>query len=96
MCSETSGDTFQNIAVNDTTPSVYMRRKFKTANSSGTAITDFDDGYLGQTIELRVLDANTSIVNGASIKTATGANITCVNGLMYRFQNCPGDVWVQI
>lgn len=66
----------------DATPSVASGQvAYQTANTVGTTITDFDDGYEGQTI-LVVLDANTTIdlsananmVGNAGVDFAAAAN----------------------
>lgn len=45
----------------DDTPSVKGGENFKTANTGATTITDFNDGYDGQTIRVVIGDANTTI-----------------------------------
>lgn len=56
----------------DTTPSVKDLLLFK-CNTGVVSITNFDDGFDGQSIKIKG-HANTTIVNGTPIKTNTGAN----------------------
>ncbi len=64
------------LAANDTTPSVAAGRLFKTANSSPTRITMFDDGEAGQVIQV-CLDGNT-------IVDFTGTHLKGNNGTDFR------------
>lgn len=60
----------------DATPSVATGQvAYQTANTGATTITDFDDGYEGQTI-LVVLDANTTVDMSANsnIRGNTGSD----------------------
>lgn len=76
------------FADGDTTPSIATANDFVTANTGATSITTFDDGdYVGQQIRIRIGDANTTFVNGASLVTGTGANIVAVEGAIYTFMN---------
>lgn len=62
----------------DATPSVASGQvAYQTANTGATTITDFDDGYEGQTI-LVVLDANTTIdmSANANIRGNDGSDVT--------------------
>lgn len=49
------------FADGDTTPSVLGSKKFRTANTSPTTISMFDDGYVGQEITVVFGDNNTTI-----------------------------------
>ena len=69
----------------DATPSVAGYRVFRTANGGATTITNFDDGYTGKQITIIVEDANTTIQNGTSIFTDTGADLTPSNGDLLHF-----------
>jgi hypothetical protein len=57
------------------TPSVLSGNLFKTGNGGATSITSFADGVEGQEIRV-VLDANTTVVHGSTIKLAGGSNLT--------------------
>lgn len=57
---------WRTFTANDATPSVAEGRNFKTANTSATTITDFDDAEDGQDILVRVNDANTTFDFSAS------------------------------
>ena len=65
----------------DTTPDVSnnsggIQRDYEFANSGATSVTNFDGGYSGQVIRIR-MDANTTIVYGAGTIVTKGAvNIT--------------------
>lgn len=80
------------FSANDATPSVGGGSHFVTANGSATSVTTFDDGTEGQEIHIRINDANTTLVNGATLVTGTGANISAVNGAIYTFEK-RGTVW---
>lgn len=69
----------------DTTPSVKFGSLFKTQNSAGTIITNFDDGIEGQTFQIFINDANTTIKNNSTIVTRSGADIAATNGFTYSF-----------
>jgi len=60
----------------DTTPSVAGSDVWRTANTGATTITDFDDGYIGQTIYIVVTDDVTKLdLTGTHLKnnlSATG------------------------
>lgn len=75
----------------DTTPSVQGGNVFACNNAGATSITNFDDGHNGQRITVR-LDANTTIVNGATIKCPAAANITGAVRKIACFANI-GGVW---
>lgn len=70
-----AGEAF---ADGDATPSVASGQvAYSTANTSATTITDFDDGFEGQTI-LVVLDANTTVdmSANANIRGNDGSDVT--------------------
>jgi hypothetical protein len=78
--------TFQAFTDADDTPSVAGYINFKTANTGATTITDFDDGFDGQTIKVIINDANTTIDftasglkgnAGADWSPTTGDHMTC-------------------
>jgi hypothetical protein len=62
------------FAANDSTPSVsaFGIEVFKTANTSPTTITDFDDGYTGQLITVIINDNNTTIDFSSSVSNLKG------------------------
>lgn len=91
---------------NVTTPSVHdiggspstRGGDFVTNNTNPTAYTNFtvdSNAPTGMWFRLRVNDPNTSFVNGATLKTGTGANLTAVSGLFYTFIK-RGTVWYLI
>ena len=78
---------FTTFADADATPSVELGRKFKTANTGATTITDFDDGFAGQEITVIINDGNTTIDftasglkgnAGADWSPASGDHMNCV------------------
>lgn len=85
----TPEDLVQSFTDQDATPSVKTTARygiFKTANTVGTTITDFDDGYTGQVIYVIINDANTTIDFtasglkgnvGADWSPTTGDHMTC-------------------
>lgn len=58
----------------DTTPSVNGVELLVLSNSGATNVTAFDDGYSGQTVSLHFTNANTTLVDGATLQLAGGAN----------------------
>lgn len=76
----TAGDTTPSVKTNDQ----YM--VYKTANTSPTTISDFDDGFIGQSIHVIINDANTTIDftasglkgnGGSDWNPASGDSMTC-------------------
>lgn len=80
------------FTASDATPSVAIANDFLTANALATTVTNFDNGIAGQTIRVRIGDANTTIQNGASISTGTGGNVVAVQNAIYCF-TLRGTVW---
>jgi hypothetical protein len=78
----------------DTTPSAKWAKIFQTQNSGATLYSNFLDGVEGQTIKVKVADANTSFANNATIQTRTGSTVVGVNGLTYQFSFLGGK-WRQ-
>lgn len=83
--------TFANA---DTTPSVSGARVFVTNNAGATTITTFDDAVNGQEITVIAGDNNTTIQNGANMKTVGGLNITLTTDDVVRFVKS-GATWYQ-
>ena len=67
------------LTANSTTPSVLLGNSFYTQNSSGTAITNFTNGTIGQRIVIVIQDTHTSFTNGATLKLAGAVNWTTTN-----------------
>lgn len=61
------------FTASDATPSVAGAEVFSTANALATTITQFDDGFDGQNITVKV-DANTTVQHNANIKLAGGVD----------------------
>jgi hypothetical protein len=63
------------LGVDDTTPSVSSANVFRTANTTGITISDFDDGVAGQVIYIHFNDTNTTLdCTSSSIKCNGGAD----------------------
>jgi len=71
----------------DATPDVFFQNVVVTANTLATTITDFDNGYEGQTLLVDINDANTTIAfsganfsgNGSvDLVAAAGDHLNCV------------------
>lgn len=90
-----SGGTVTALADADTTPSVANGTNFLTANTGATSITTFDDGYNGQVVTLTAGDANTTLVNGATLVLADGANFLPSTGDAITLQY-NGTLWREI
>lgn len=76
----------------DTTPSVAAGGSFYTENAGATLITNFDDGVDGQVLEILTTDANTTFVQGATLKTNTGSDVVSAVSRLYRFKRING-IW---
>lgn len=83
------------FAAGDTSPSVATGGVFRTANTGATSITTFDDGRNGQRIVLIFKDANTTLVNGATLEINGDANFTGANGDVKEFV-LDSTVWREI
>ncbi|CAN7502020.1 hypothetical protein LJR234_003653 [Mesorhizobium amorphae] len=81
----------------DTTPSVanLIDNVLKTANAGATSITTFDDGVNEQLIELQIGDANTTLVDGATLALLGDQNTSPPNGAILVFRKI-GTVWTEI
>lgn len=90
------GGDFVAFVANDATPSVGAARRFKTANTSATTITAFDDARIGQEIVVLIDDANTTVDFTGTTLTGNGGSdwspgdgdyMTCVyDGTNWRCQ----------
>lgn len=81
------------FAAGETTPSVLNVEKFKSANVAPVSITNFLFGQNGQ--ELMILgDGFITIVDGANIKTNTGANKLLLADTTYKF-TLYDNVWYE-
>ncbi len=92
---EDRADPIRSFSSTDTTPGVLNGRVFKTANGSGTTITDFDDGTDGMRIWLIVDDANTTISDNANLNLRGGANKLYASGDVLQFV-LNGTVWNEV
>ncbi|TIV71949.1 MAG: hypothetical protein E5V89_07715 [Mesorhizobium sp.] len=80
----------------DTTPSVgqAIDGVLVTANTVATSITNFDDGYEGLQLEVRIGDANTTFVNSASLVLRGAQNTSPPNGAILTFRKV-GTAWIE-
>lgn len=74
------------------TPVVLEEGSFYTANTVPTSITDFVDGVDGQVIEILTTDANTTFVQGGTLKTNTGSDVAAPAARLWRFKRIAG-IW---
>ena len=81
----------------DTTPSVanLIDNVLVTANAGATSITTFDDGLNEQLFELQIGDANTTLVNGATLALLGAQNTSPPNGAILLFRKI-STVWTEI
>ncbi|OWK18336.1 hypothetical protein AJ88_03925 [Mesorhizobium amorphae CCBAU 01583] len=81
---------YSTFASLDTTPSVKLEQGglFKTANAGATSITDFDDAFEGQTFELQINDANTTLVHSANLVLKDAVNV-----LVRAAASCSSAIW---
>lgn len=75
----------QTFTDGDATPSVGIGNDFVEADTGATNTTTFDDGTVGQIIRVRATTNNRTLVNGATLVTGTGANVTMTAGYIYQF-----------
>lgn len=76
----TFGSVYLTFTDADTTPSVKNRTLYKATNTSATTITDFDDGYDGQVIQVTAENSNTTISHGSNILLTGNANFAMTSG----------------
>jgi hypothetical protein len=79
----------------DTTPDVSNYLNFRAVNTGSTSITTFDGGVSGQRITVQCSNANTTFVNGATLKTTTAANKVSVASAIYEFVLL-NTVWYEV
>ena len=78
----------------DATPSVGGGRRFRTANTSATVITDLDAGKQGQDIIIIIGDANTTIdFSGTSLDGNGSVDWTPGTGDFLRCVKNSDDTW---
>lgn len=72
----------RNLPVNDATPSVGNSTDefWRTANTSTTTITNFDDGYPGQRVTVMINDSHTAWTHSSGFRLKSGSNITTGTG----------------
>lgn len=103
---EIHGNTFDNgagsvaavglITDGDTTPGVLGGRFFRTQNTSGTTITDFDLPHVWQRIVVLIEDANTTFQHGAGTLELQGAgNFVAGNGDVLELIH-DGAKWLEV
>jgi hypothetical protein len=86
---------FNSLTQNSTTPSVSGFNFVLTNSSVGTNITNFTSGAAGQILYVRANDANTTLVNGATMALKGGVNaVLALNNLVTLILE--GTVWREI
>jgi len=75
------------------TPSVYGASTWQTSNTVPTSITAFSDGQVGQRITVWSTTANTTIVNSATLRTKSGANVVMTATQVMEFITYDGIEW---
>ena len=88
--------TTQTLTNGGATPSVYGGSMWKAANTAPTNITGFSDGVAGQRITVWATTANTTIVNGANLRTKSGANIVMTATETREFATIDGTEWREV
>ncbi|WP_430699073.1 terminase large subunit domain-containing protein [Mesorhizobium dulcispinae] len=85
------------VTSGDATPSVasLIDNILVTTNTGATSITTFDDGVNQQLLELHVADANTTLVNGATLALLGAQNTSPPNGAILVFRKI-STVWTEI
>ncbi len=86
---------FPNVVTlaNDATPTVLNVVLAKTGGT--TTITDFDDGVVGQPLELR-FDHATTITDGSNILLNASANFVGAAGDVMKFRMFTDQVWEEV
>lgn len=84
------------FGVGDTSPSVRGAKLFQTVNTGATTITQFDDGRRGQHITILFGDANTTLQDGANLKTSDGNDYTGTAGKALQFASADGTVFYEL
>jgi hypothetical protein len=72
------------LTLNSTQPSVLDGNFFLASNTGATGIINFLNGVAGQEIKILTTTANTTLVNGATLVTTTGANKALTSGVVYK------------
>jgi len=79
-------NTVTTLTAGDATPSVLNRFIVKTANTSSTTITDFDDGSTGQPLWLIIGDGDTTIdFSSTNLKGNGGADYSATENDLWLF-----------
>lgn len=78
------------LAANSATPSVLGARRFETANTAPTSITEFLNCYSGKHFDVRVADGNTTFVHGSPLQLQGGSNIVAASGDRFFFSCATG------
>jgi len=75
----------QTFEASDATPSVLGGKLFKTANATVTSYTDFDDGHVGQVIDILIDDAKSEFdFTGTNLKSYSGTDWDPADGSSMR------------
>ena len=79
----------------DTTPDVSLNVPFLTVNTGATSITTFDNGLTNQILVLTFGDANTTLVDGATLQLHGGDNFvsTTVDTMILIYE---GTKWIEV
>lgn len=74
------------FSADDATPSVADCTRWCTANANATSVTTFDGGGDGQIIRVRITDAKTTFVDGATLDLIWGLDLNAQEGETWVFQ----------
>lgn len=80
------------FATGDTTPDV-LNKEYWRSHTVATSVTAFTKGQPGQTLHI-LGNGNTTLVDGPTIKTNTGANKLLLADIVYRLTNFDG-IWYE-
>ena len=92
----TEVSTIVSLTDGDATPDVSAGKRFKTANTVATTITNFDGGSLGQLIMILFDDNNTKIQENANIKMQDGLDFDAVQYDSIWFIKWSATLWVEV
>lgn len=79
-----------------TQPSVYGMKVWRVANPVPVTIVHFRDGEQGQDFYLWSSTGNTTVQNGGTIRTKTGANVVMTANSVMHFVTVDGFNWREV
>jgi len=95
MLSDVDKKGLNYFTASDATPTVLGGSVFRTNNSGATTLTDFDDGYYGQVVDVLFMDSNTTVdFTGAGFRGNAGVDWTPSTFDSMRCVLFDGTTWI--